>query len=89
MICSNRVIHPIIRTIRREFLEQTLFWNAVDLERKLKALPNYYNHSRFHSSLDGNTPAQVSDESIIREADLEQYRWQTHCGRLVQLPMAA
>jgi len=59
------------------------------LERKLEAFQDYYNHSRFHASLEGNTPAQVSGESITRQADLEHYRWQAHCRGLVQLPMAS
>ena len=80
---------PPIGTIRREFLDLTLFWNAVDLERKLEAFKYYYNHNRFHASLEGDTPAQVTGESITSPTDLEQYRWQAHCRGLVQLPMAA
>jgi hypothetical protein len=36
-------VERLIGTIRREFLDQTLFWNAVDLERKLEAFKDYYN----------------------------------------------
>ena len=79
----------LIGTVRREFLDQTLFWNAVDLEKKLEVFLEYYNHGRVHASLKGDTPAQVSGESKTRKADLERYRWQTHCRELVQLPMAA
>jgi len=89
MICSNHFIQPLIKTIRRASLDQTLFWNAVDLQRKLDAFQDYYNHNRFHASLEGDTPAQASGESKTRQADLERYRWQTHCRGLVQLPMAA
>jgi len=85
--------HPfgerLIGTIRREFPDQTLFWNAVDLERKLEAFKDYYNHNRFHASLGGDTPAQVSGKSKIRQANLESYRWEPQCRGLVQLPMAA
>jgi len=59
------------------------------LEGTLDTFQDYYNHNRFHASLEGNTPAQVSDASKIGQADLERYRWQTHCRGLVQLPMAA
>ena len=86
---SHPFVERLIGTIRREFLDQTLFWNAVDLQRKLETFKDYYNHNRFHASLEGDTPAQVSGESITREADLEYYRWQTHCRGLVQLPVAA
>jgi len=87
------ISHPFVErrigTIRREFLDQTLFCNVVDLERKLEAFQDYYNHSRFHASLGGDTPAQVGGEPRTRNADLECYRWRTHCRGLVQLPMAA
>ena len=36
-----------------------------------------------------DTPAQVSGESKIRQANLESYRWEAYCRGLVQLPMAA
>ena len=86
---SHPFVERLIGAIRREFLDKTLFWNAVDLQRKLEAFQIYYNHNHFHASLEGNTPAQVSGEPNIRQANLESYRWQTHCRGLVQLPMAA
>jgi len=86
---SHPFVERLIGTIRREFLDQTLFWNAVDLQRKLDAFQHYYNHIRFHASLEGDTPAQVSGESKTRQANLERYRWKTHCRGLVQLPIAA
>ena len=86
---SHPFVERLIGTIRREFLDHTLFWNAVDLERKLEAFKDYYNHNRFHASLEGDKPAKISGESITRLADLKNYRWQAHCRGLVQLPMAA
>ncbi len=86
---SHPFVERLIGTIRHEFLDQTLFWNVVDLERKLEAFQDYYNHSRFHASLEGDTPAQVGGEPITTNTDLECYRWQVNCRGLVQLPMAA
>jgi len=85
----SRLVERLFGTIRREFLDETLFWNAVDLEKKLGVFQEYYNHSRVHASLAGDTSAQVSGESKTNEADLEHYRWQTHCDGLVELPIAA
>lgn len=82
-------LYTDLSPIRREFPDQTLFWNAVDLEKKLGVLRKYYNHSRVHTSLKGNTPEQVSGEPETRQADLECYQWQAHCRGLVQLPLAA
>jgi putative transposase len=86
---SHPFVERLIGTIRREFLDHTLFWNAVDLERMLEAFKDYYNHNRFHASLGGDTPAQVSGESRIRRANLESYCRESYCRSLVQLPMAA
>jgi len=56
------VSHPfaerLIGTIRREYLDHVLFWNAIDLKRKLEAFRLYYNGSRVHQSLSGSTPAE-------------------------------
>jgi hypothetical protein len=49
---SHPFVERLIGTIRREFLDQTLFWNPIDLERKLELFRNYHNHSRTHASLD-------------------------------------
>jgi hypothetical protein len=82
-------VERLIGTIRCEFLDRTLFWNSVDLERTLEAFRKYYNHSRVHAALEGDTPAQFCSESITKQADLASYRWQTHCRGLVKLPLAA
>lgn len=87
--CSHPFIERLIGTIRREFLDQTLFWNAVDLERKLEILKDYYNRFCTHSSLDGNTPAEISGDSVAQPAPLNNYAREKHCGGLFQLPVAA
>lgn len=55
-----RISHPfferLIGTIRRELLDQCLFWNTADLERKLAKFQEYYNHHRTHSALGGKRP---------------------------------
>jgi hypothetical protein len=86
---SHPFVERVIGTIRREFLDQTLFWNSADLERKLEAFQDYFNHNRFHTSLEGDTPVQVGSKPKTRNADLECFRWQAHCRGLAQLPVAA
>jgi putative transposase len=86
---SHPFVERLIGTVRREFLDYTLFWNTVDLQRKLESFQDYYNRSRFHAWLDGDTPAQVNGQSRTNAADLEHYCWQTHCGGVVQLPVEA
>jgi hypothetical protein len=39
-------VERLIGTIRREFLDHVLFWNASDLEQKLADFQAYYNATR-------------------------------------------
>jgi transposase InsO family protein len=82
-------VERLIGTIRREFLDHTLFWNATDLERKLADFQAYYNQHRTHSSLGGDTTADVAGANIKMQTTLNNFRWQTHCRGLYQLPAAA
>jgi putative transposase len=83
---SHPFIERLIGTLRRECLDQMLFWTATDLEMKLAAFQEYYNRYRTHSALDGQTPIEPAKS---RCADLESYRWQKHCHGLYQTPIAA
>jgi len=74
---------------RRELLGQVLFWNTVDLERKLRCFHLYSNHSRTHASLDGNTPAEMSGDAVMHPAALRHFTWEKHCGGHFELPIAA
>ena len=84
---SHPFVERLIGTIRREHLDQTLFWNAGDLEKKLCEFRDYYNHHRVHSSLERRTPTETASKSIIHPADLRKYNWMTFCRGLYQLPM--
>ncbi len=86
---SHPFVERLIGTIRREHLDQIFFWNAVDLEKKLAEFRAYYNVRRVHSSLGGQTPAEVSGDCVTSRANLHNFRWQTHCRGLYQLPVAA
>lgn len=85
--------HPFIErlngTIRHEFFDRSVFWNVSNLERKLSEFQGYYNEYRAHSSLNGNTPAEINQRTIKTNADLNNYHWQSHYRGLFQLPLAA
>ena len=86
---SHPFVERLIGTMRREFLDHVLFWNARDLERKLAEFQVYYNAARRHASLDGHTTlAFVSGHTAV-PADLNHVRCVSHCRDLVQLPVAA
>ena len=93
--CNNAVprSHPfverLIGTTRREYLDQVLFWNARDLERKLGDFQVYYNEVRSHASLKGHTPSTFVGGHMVARAELNNVRWVSHCRDLVQLPVAA
>ena len=86
---SHPFIERLIGTIRREFLDHTLFWNDADLEKKLADFQIYYNQHRTHNSLDGDTPAEVAGSTPKFPFVLNNFRWQTHCRGLYQLPIVA
>jgi transposase InsO family protein len=74
LLLSHPFVERLIGTIRREYLDQVLFWNASDLKRKLDAFRQFYNAHRIHTALDGATPSEMSGEATSRRADLNQLR---------------
>ncbi len=86
---SHPFIERLIGTVRREFLDHALFWNSLDLQRKLETFRTYYNENRVHASLDGDTPAKVSGKSTMKRAKLACFNWEPHCHGLARLPLAA
>jgi transposase InsO family protein len=86
---SHPFVERLIGTIRREYLDHVLFWNVVDLNRKLTEFQAYYNEARVHSSLGNDSPAEAAGRETKEVANLANYRWKKHCGGLVELPVAA
>ncbi len=86
---SHPFVEHVIGTMRREFLDHVLFWNARDLERKLAEFQVYYNAARGHASLEGHTPLAFASGHMAVPTDLNHVRWISHCRNLVQLPVAA
>ena len=86
---SHPFVERLIGTMRREFLDPVLFWNARDLERKLADFQAYYNAARSHASLEGHTPLTFAGGHTVARAELNNVRWVSYCRDLVQLPVAA
>jgi len=53
---SHPFVERLIGSVRRELMDQTLFWTATDLENKLREYQCYYNEHRCHAGRDGATP---------------------------------
>jgi transposase InsO family protein len=83
---SHPFVERLIGTIRREYLDHTLFWTTADLENKLLEFRTYFNHHRTHTSRDGQTPDTPASRPV---ANLRSFRWQPHCRGLFQTPVAA
>jgi hypothetical protein len=73
---SYPFVEPLIGTVRREFLDRTLFWTSADLEAKLLEFQHYYNGHRTHAGLEGQLPAPDSPRAPV---DFAAHRWQKHC----------
>jgi putative transposase len=86
---SHPFVERVIGTVRREFLDDTIFWNRIDLERKLSAFQRDDNSERVHQSHAGKTPDEIVGASASPPARLHFFRWRSTRNRLVQLPIAA
>ena len=86
---SHPFIERLIGTIRREYLDHALFWNSIDLHRKLENFRNYYNGVRVHRSLNGTTPGNRAGNPSPLSANLAYYGWKQHCYGLFETPVAA
>jgi transposase InsO family protein len=86
---SHPFVERLIGTIRREYLDHVPFWNAHDLERKLRLYKEYYNKVRPHQGLEGAPPDLQCRKMDRKITQLNAYRWRDHCRGLYQLPEAA
>src|SRR5215471_2221219 len=83
---SHPFVERLIGTIRREYLDQTLFWTAADLEEKLGTFQDYFNRHRTHSGLEGRLPEPGGAQTPL---SFGSYQWQQHCRGLYQTLVAA
>ena len=83
---SHPLVERLIGTIRREYLDQILFWSSADLEAKLIDFQHYYNAHRAHSGLDGQLPVPAEASSL--PISFSSYQWRRHCRALYRTPVA-
>lgn len=86
---SHPFVERLIKSIRNELLDQILFWNSNDLQRKLDSYKQYFNQYRSHSSLDFLTPNQKMGNIRHKSIRIEKYRWELFCRGLFQLAIVA
>jgi len=86
---SHPFVERLIGTVRREYLDQTFFWNSVDLHRKLNRFATYYNQRRVHAGLSGRTPVERCGKTAGQPANLDHFAWRSDCSGLFHTPIAA
>ena len=69
---SHPFVERLVGTVRREYLDQTPFWNAQDLERKLDSFhcENYNRNRVRHPGAGRGLEGQVPDPRSGRELGL-------------------
>jgi len=85
---SHPFVERLIKSVRNEYLDNLLFWNGVDLERKLEKYREYFNTGRVHRSLEGKFPSQVANENRVKHADIRDYRMKSFCNGMYKVPIA-
>jgi putative transposase len=85
---SHPFVERLIGTLRREYLDQTFFWNGLDLHRKLDRFAVYYNRWRVHAGLGGQTPFQRCSTTAFQPANLHHFVWRSDCSGLFHTPIA-
>jgi hypothetical protein len=86
---SHAFVERLIGTVRREYLDRTLFWNQSDLERKLENYKAYYNQHRLPQRVGRSYAGSTERRAPPPMAKLESYSWRQHCEGLFQTPTAA
>jgi putative transposase len=86
---SHPFIERLIGTLRREYLDQTFFWNGLDLHRKLNRFAAYYNVRRVHAGLGGRTPFERYGTTASQPANLQHFAGRSDCSGPFHTPVAA
>lgn len=85
---SHPFVERLIGTLRREYLDQTFFWNGLDLRRKLDRFATYYNQRRVHAG-SGRTPVERCGTTVGQPANLDHFAWRSDCSGLFHTPIPA
>ncbi|MBL8223889.1 MAG: transposase [Chromatiales bacterium] len=86
---SHPFVDRLIGTLRREYLDQTLFWGTADLQRKLDDFVDYNNRHRCHAGIGGIPPTDRDGRGGRRPLSFGRFGWRSHCRGLFQTPVAA
>jgi hypothetical protein len=85
---SHPFVERLIGTVRREYLDRTLFWSTADLETELFDFNVTITATGTHAGLEGRVPEPSLDE-YESPIGLDSYRWRRHFRGLYQTPIAA
>jgi putative transposase len=83
MPLAHPFVERLIGTLRWEFLDHTLFWNARDLACNLAAFQTYDNEAAaMRHWRAGPTPLAFASDHTLVPADRNDVRWVSHCRDL-------
>jgi putative transposase len=85
---SHPFVERLIGTVRREFLDRTLFWTSADLEAKLLEF-QHYNGQRTQRRVGGKIARAGRTVQSTSPIDFASHRWQKQCQGPFQTPNAA
>lgn len=85
---SHPFIERLIGIIRQDYLNNTLFWGAKDLQNKLDGYQKYDNSYRSHSAHGSMTPNNACGSKFV-PISIDNFRWKKHLRGFFQLPEAA
>ncbi len=74
---SHPFVKRLIGNLRREYLDQVLFWNVHELEKKLDAYKDYY--SGYRAALKGEPLLSVAGNDVLGKANIDDYQGKSHC----------
>jgi len=71
---SHPFVERLIASVRRELLDHTLFWGAIDLQNKLNEYQTYFNNQRGHCGINGTTPTATNGSQSSNIISVDNYR---------------
>ncbi len=83
---SHPFVERLIGTIRREYLDNILFWTERDLEQKSSDFAEFFNHHRVHNPLNGRPHWVASGKDAAKRIDIRIIAADLIAGACIKRP---
>ncbi len=71
---SHPFVERLVKIVKNELLDRSLFWTDSDLQSKLDKFQPYFNEHRAHRGLDGQIPSQISNNKKSKTIDINHFQ---------------